>query len=141
MVHTLQKIYFRKNTVPTPSCQLGHLNSTPCMTIGDIIIPPLDVFQFLRLEQWSWTVPRPVLVERHPLDMFGKLFHYRTSNILNDIKDHSTSSRTRNKWNRGNIKSRQGDPTRVRAHTPQLSLSPSHYFLSDLMENTTSKSL
>ncbi len=26
-------------------------------------------------------------------------------------------------------------------HFPQLSLSPSHYFLSDLMENTTSKSL
>ena len=32
-------------------------------------------------------------------------------------------------------------PARVSAHAPQLSLSPSHYFLSDLVENTTSKSL
>jgi hypothetical protein len=51
-------------------------------------------------------------------------FHYH---ILNDIKDHSTSSRNWNKGNRGNA--------------PQFSVSPSHYFLSDLMENTTSKSL
>jgi hypothetical protein len=82
-------------------------------------------------------------------------FHY---NILKDIKDHSTSSRNRNRGNRGNIKSRQRGPWRLRlcflqpdvsltlparvsAHAPQLSLSPSYYFLSDLMENTTSKSL
>ena len=87
-------------------------------------------------------------------------FHY---NILNDIKDHCTSSRNKNRGNRGNIKSRQRDlsrlrlcflqpdlsptewvtpPGRVSAHAPQLSLSPSHHFLSDLMENTTgSKSL
>jgi hypothetical protein len=32
-------------------------------------------------------------------------------------------------------------PARVSAHAPQLSLSPSHYFLPDLMENMTSKSL
>jgi hypothetical protein len=32
-------------------------------------------------------------------------------------------------------------PARFSAHAPQLSLSPSHYFLSDLVENTTSKSL
>jgi hypothetical protein len=30
-------------------------------------------------------------------------------------------------------------PARVSAHAPQLSWSPSHYFLSDLMENTTLK--
>ena len=30
--------------------------------------------------------------------------------------------------------------TTINEHTPQLSLSPSHYFLSDNMENTTSKS-
>jgi hypothetical protein len=64
--------------------------------------------------------------------------------------------------NGGNIKSRQRGPSRLRlcflqsdlsltewvtlparvsAHAPQLSLSSSHYFLSDLMDNTTSKSL
>jgi hypothetical protein len=32
-------------------------------------------------------------------------------------------------------------PVHVSAHDPQLLLSPSHYFLSFLMENTTSKSL
>ncbi len=83
-------------------------------------------------------------------------------NIINDIQDHSTSSRNRNRGNRRNIKSRQRGPTRLRlcflhpdlsltewvtlparvsAHAPQLSLSPSHYFLPDLMENMTSKSL
>ncbi len=83
-------------------------------------------------------------------------------NILNDIKDHSMSSRNRNRGNRGNIKSLQRGPSmlklcflqpdlrltewvtlpaRVSAHAPQLLLSPSHYFRSDLMENTTSKSL
>ena len=70
-------------------------------------------------------------------------FHF---NILNDIKHYSTSSRNRNRGNRGNIKSRQRDPSRLRlcflqpglslpewvnlparvsAHAPQLSLSPS----------------
>jgi hypothetical protein len=39
------------------------------------------------------------------------VFHYKSSNILNDIKDRSTSSRYRN---RGNIKSRQRNPSRLR---------------------------
>ena len=38
-------------------------------------------------------------------------FHY---NILNDIKDHRKSSRNRNRWNRGNIKSRRRGPSRLR---------------------------
>ena len=62
----------------------------------------------------------------------------------------------------GNIKSRQRGPSRLRlcflhpdlnltewvtlpvhvsTHTPHLSFSPSHYFLSDIMDNTTSNSL
>jgi len=86
-------------------------------------------------------------------------------NILNDIKDHSTSARTcwigtggtGVTWTHNNEAHRGSDSVfysliwalrnewrflrRVSAHTPQLSLSPSHYFLSDLMENTTSTSL
>jgi len=45
-------------------------------------------------------------------------------NILNDIKDHRTSSKNRNRGNRGNIKSRQRGPSRLRLcfRQPDLSL-------------------
>jgi hypothetical protein len=42
---------------------------------------------------------------------------------------------------KANAEGRTSSPAHVSAHDPQLSLSPSHYFLSDLMENTTSKTL
>ncbi len=72
-------------------------------------------------------------------------FHYY---IFNNIKDHGTSSRNRNRGNRGNIKSRQRGPSRLRlcflhpdlnltewltlpmgvnAHDPQLLLSPTRF--------------
>ncbi len=49
-------------------------------------------------------------------------FHY---NILNDIKNHSTSSRNRQRGNKSNIKSRQRGPSRLRLCLlrPDLSLS------------------
>jgi hypothetical protein len=48
-------------------------------------------------------------------------FHY---NILNNIKDHNTTPRNRNRGNRGNIKSRQRGPSRLRLCflQPDLSL-------------------
>ena len=44
-------------------------------------------------------------------------------NILNDIKDHSASSRNRNRGNMGNIKSQQRGPSRLRLCFLQLDLS------------------
>ena len=57
----------------------------------------------------STCLPRnlPCLVFEFPEKETQKHFHY---NILNDIKDHGTSSRNRNRGEWGNIKSRQRGP-------------------------------
>ncbi len=56
-------------------------------------------------------VKHPPAFPAHPAFIWHCPFYY---NILNDIEDHSTSSRNRNRGNRSNIKSRQGGPSRLR---------------------------
>ncbi len=85
----------------------------------------LDLDTWLRQTGQQHSTSSSSFEDEHPPAYSAFIWHCPCHcNLLNDITDHKTSSRNRNRVNRGNIKSRQRGPSRLRLCflQPDLSL-------------------